>query len=189
MKLIVGLGNPGNKYDHTRHNVGFDAIDELLKKHDLSMTDAKFRADYTIWHHHGEKVVLVKPYTYMNLSGEAVFPLMTYYGIDPDDIVVIFDDMDLEPGRIRLRESGSSGGHNGIKSLIDMLGDTHFKRVKIGVGRPQFGRKVVDHVLTKFDQDDRISVDLSIEKALQALEEWVEGKSFHDVMSVYNSKK
>ena len=137
MKLIVGLGNPGDKYQGTRHNVGFDVIDALARQEGLKLTDQKFRSDYTIWRVGDEKVLLVKPYTFMNLSGEAVLPLMSYYNISPDELVVVYDDLDLEPGKLRLRQSGSAGGHNGVKSIIEMLGTQDFKRVKIGIGRPQ----------------------------------------------------
>lgn len=102
MKLIVGLGNPGDKYQGTRHNVGFDVIDALARQEGLKLTDQKFRADYTIWRVGDEKVLLVKPYTFMNLSGEAVLPLMSYYNISPDELVVVYDDLDLEPGKLRL---------------------------------------------------------------------------------------
>ena len=104
MKLIIGLGNPGNRYDGTRHNIGFHVLDTLMKRHDLVMMDQKFRADYTIWRHPQDKVLLIKPFTYMNLSGEALLPFMSYYGIAMEDIVVVYDDLDLEPGRIRLRQ-------------------------------------------------------------------------------------
>ena len=134
MKLIVGLGNPGDKYQGTRHNVGFDVIDALARQEGLKLTDQKFRSDYTIWRVGDEKVLLVKPYTFMNLSGEAVLPLMSYYNISPDELVVVYDDLDLEPGKLRLRQSGSAGGHNGVNSIIEMLGTQDFKRVKIGIG-------------------------------------------------------
>lgn len=189
MKLIVGLGNPGDKYEGTRHNIGFDVVDRLCQKNGLAMTDQKFRADFTVWHAASEKVILVKPYTYMNLSGEALLPLMSYYGVAMDEIVVAYDDLDLEPGRIRLRQNGSSGGHNGIKSIINLLGDQQFNRIRIGIGRSKVGRKVVDHVLQRFDIDERIEVDNAIDQAVEALEYWIAGHDFVDTMNQFNGRK
>ncbi|HFI0463286.1 TPA: aminoacyl-tRNA hydrolase [Streptococcus suis] len=188
MKLIIGLGNPGNKYDHTRHNVGFDVIDAFLSKEGLGMTDQKFRADYTVWHYQGEKIYFLKPYTYMNLSGEAVLPFMSYFGIGMEDIVVVYDDLDLEPGRIRLRQTGSSGGHNGIKSIIEMLGSQDFNRIKVGIGRPQGGWKVTDHVLAPFGPDERITIDQAIDKAVLALKDWITSGDFLQTMNTYNQR-
>lgn len=186
VKLIIGLGNPGSKYNGSRHNIGFDAIDEILTRHQLEMTEQKFRSDYTIWHRDGERVLLMKPFTYMNLSGEALLPTMSYYGVDIDDILVIHDDLDLDPGRVRFRKKGSSGGQNGVKSIIDMLGTNEFKRAKIGIGRPQGGWKVVDHVLARFTAEDRIAVDEAVDQTVDAIEAWLDGKDFQHVMSEYN---
>ena len=186
MKLIVGLGNPGDKYQGTRHNVGFDVIDALARQEGLQLTDQKFRSDYTIWRVGDEKVLLVKPYTFMNLSGEAVLPLMSYYNISPDELVVVYDDLDLEPGKLRLRQSGSAGGHNGVKSIIEMLGTQDFKRVKIGIGRPQYGRKVVDHVLQRFDTDDRALIEQKIDQTTDLLTAWAKGETFVQLMNQYN---
>ena len=186
MKLIVGLGNPGDKYQGTRHNVGFDVIDALARQEGLKLTDQKFRSDYTIWRVGDEKVLLVKPYTFMNLSGEAVLPLMSSYNISPDELVVVYDDLDLEPGKLRLRQSGSAGGHNGVKSIIEMLGTQDFKRVKIGIGRPQYGRKVVDHVLQRFDTDDRALIEQKIDQTTDLLRAWAKGETFVQLMNQYN---
>lgn len=186
MKMIVGLGNPGERYEGTRHNIGFTTVDALMDQQHIQMTDQKFSADYTIWRHHGEKILIVKPYTYMNNSGEAVLQLMSYYGISSDDLVVIYDELDLEPGRIRLRTKGSAGGHRGMKSIIGLLGTQDFKRIRIGIGRPQYGWKVVDHVLAPFDKESRSSVDHATDKAVAALVDWAEGKSFLDIMNIYN---
>lgn len=186
VKLVIGLGNPGNKYSGSRHNIGFDVIDEILTRNELQMTEQKFRADFTIWHRQGEKVLLMKPFTYMNLSGEALLPMMSYYGIAIDDIIVVHDDLDLEPGRVRIRKKGSSGGQNGMKSIIDMLGTNEFKRIKIGIGRPHGGWKVVDHVLAPFTAEERIAVDQAVDHAADAIEAWLDGKEFQHVMSEYN---
>lgn len=186
MKMVVGLGNPGNRYDGTRHNVGFEVIDHLLDEHQIKMTDQKFTADYTIWRLGNEKILLVKPFTYMNNSGEAVLPLMSYYGIALEDLLVIYDDLDLEPGKIRLREKGSAGGHNGMKSIIQLLGSSEINRIRLGIGRPQGGWKVVDHVLAPFDKESRLFVDKAIPLAIQAIEKWAQGSSFVKVMNQYN---
>lgn len=187
MKMVVGLGNPGRQYEQTRHNVGFDVIDQIAKQEGLSLTNQKFRADYTIWHvSPTEKVLLVKPYTFMNLSGEAVLPLMTYFNIAADDLLVVYDDLDLEPGTLRLREKGSAGGHNGIKNIIAMLDTQTFKRVKVGIGRPQFGRKVVDHVLQRFDTEERILVEQSMDRTVELIQKWVRGEEFTRLGSLYN---
>ncbi|XJS10311.1 aminoacyl-tRNA hydrolase [Aerococcaceae bacterium WGS1372] len=186
MKLVIGLGNPGNKYKGSRHNVGFEVIDELLRRHQLSMTDQKFRSDFTVWHRSGEKTLLMKPFTYMNLSGEALVPMMSYYGIDLDDVLVIHDDLDLDPGRIRLRAKGSSGGQNGVKSIIELLGTKEFKRIKVGIGRPQGGWKVVDHVLSPFTAEDRIATDEAVNRAVDAVEAWLDGETFANIMNEFN---
>ena len=122
----------------------------------------------------------------MNLSGEAVLPLMSYYNISPDELVVVYDDLDLEPGKLRLRQSGSAGGHNGVKSIIEMLGTQDFKRVKIGIGRPQYGRKVVDHVLQRFDTDDRALIEQKIDQTTDLLRAWAKGETFVQLMNQYN---
>lgn len=188
LKLIVGLGNPGEKYAQTRHNVGFDVVDALIQRHQLTKIEQKFRADYTVWHTQSERIYLVKPYTYMNLSGEAVLPLMSYFGVGMDDIVVVYDDMDISPGKIRLRQSGSAGGHNGMKSIINMLGSNQFNRIRVGIGRPHDGWKVVDHVLAPFTPDERLSIDQGIDQAVEALENWVEVGDFLKTMNEFNRK-
>nr|WP_247599290.1 aminoacyl-tRNA hydrolase [Facklamia miroungae] len=186
--MIVGLGNPGERYAGTRHNAGFEVLDRLVDKEGLSFTDQKFEADFTIWHSQSDKVLLVKPFTYMNNSGQAVLPFMSYFGLAIDDLVVVYDELDLEPGRIRLRELGSAGGHNGMKSIIHMLGTSEFKRIRVGIGRPHPGWKVVDHVLAPFDKESLPLVTQAIDQAADALIDWVHGKSYSEVMNQYNRK-
>lgn len=149
MKLIVGLGNPGAEYAHTRHNMGFDVVDELASRWGVSVWREMARAQVATVMQNGEKVFLVKPLTYMNNSGEAVGELARYYKVAPEDIYVICDDLDLPPGKTRIRKKGASGGHNGIKSLISHLGTESFNRFRIGVGHPKDGHDVVQHVLTR----------------------------------------
>ena len=154
MKLIIGLGNPGKQYEYTRHNIGFEVIDALAKEWNAPLTSTKFNGMYATVHRPEGKVILLKPLTYMNLSGECVRPIMDYFDVDVEDIIVIYDDLDLETGKLRLRQKGSAGGHNGIKSLIQHLGTQQFNRIRVGVDRPPAGMKVADYVLAKFSKDD-----------------------------------
>lgn len=147
MKLIVGLGNPGAEYAHTRHNMGFDVIDELASRWGISLWKEDMKAQIASYVRDGEKILLVKPLTYMNNSGEAVGAIARYYKVEPEDIFVVCDDLDLPVGKTRIRKKGASGGHNGIKSLIAHLGTEEFNRFRIGVGHPRDGHTVVQHVL------------------------------------------
>lgn len=147
MKLIVGLGNPGAEYAHTRHNMGFDVIDELASRWGISLWKEAMKAQVASCVRDGEKILLVKPLTYMNNSGEAVGAIARYYKVEPEDIFVVCDDLDLPVGKTRIRKKGASGGHNGIKSLIAHLGTEEFNRFRIGVGHPRDGHTVVQHVL------------------------------------------
>ncbi|MBB5325845.1 PTH1 family peptidyl-tRNA hydrolase [Anoxybacillus tepidamans] len=186
MKLFVGLGNPGKEYEQTRHNVGFMVIDELAKRWNLSYNQAKFNGLFASHIISGEKVILCKPLTYMNLSGECVRPLIDYYKIDIDDVVVIYDDLDLPVGKIRLRMKGSAGGHNGIKSLIQHLDTDQFKRIRLGIGRPQNGQKVTDYVLGRFTKEEEHDIQQAIMRATDACEKFVTSP-FLQVMNEYNS--
>ena len=185
MKLIVGLGNPGAKYSGTRHNVGFDCIDVCAEQLRIELNESKFKGIFGKGIVGGEKVFLLKPLTYMNLSGESVRPLMDYYGIAIEDVVVIYDDMDLPTGKIRLRQKGSAGGHNGIKSLIQHLGTSEFNRIRIGVDRPQNGESIVNYVLGTYRPDEVERVADSIKQAAKAVEAWT-NKPFLQVMSEFN---
>lgn len=185
MKLIIGLGNPGKQYDYTRHNIGFEVIDALAKEWNAPLTNAKFNGMYATVHRPEGKVILLKPLTYMNLSGESVRPLMDYFDIDVEDIIVIYDDLDLETGKLRLRQKGSAGGHNGIKSLIQHLGTQQFNRIRVGVNRPPAGMKVADYVLSKFSKDDASVVKEAVDKSVAAVEKAL-ATPFIDVMSEFN---
>ena len=186
MKCIVGLGNPGKKYKHTRHNIGFMVIDELLHRHHWDLNKTKFNGQFALEHFQGEKVMLLQPQTYMNLSGESIRPLMDYYNMDAEDVLVIYDDLDLPTGKIRLRQKGGHGGHNGIRSTIDHLGTKDFKRLRIGVGRPTTPIPVVDYVLGSFSKEQQADVTDSITKAADACEAWLE-RPFIDVMNEFNN--
>jgi len=185
MKIIVGLGNPGKQYEATRHNIGFHVIDELSKRLDIPLTQSKFNGMYGIGHVGTEKVMLLKPLTYMNLSGECIVPMMDYYEVNDDEIVVIYDDLDLQVGKLRLRQKGSAGGHNGIKSIIQHLGSQEFNRIRIGVDRPKNGMKVPDYVLSNFSEDEKIEMIHAVKNSANACEDWVT-KKFLDVMNTYN---
>lgn len=185
MKCIIGLGNPGKKYATTRHNIGFMLIDEIKKRFSLDQEKQKFSCAYTMQQIAGEKVLLVKPQTFMNLSGEGVRPLLDYYGVTPEETVVAYDDLDLPVGKIRLREKGGHGGHNGIKSLITHLGTKDFKRIRMGIGRPADQTPIVNYVLQSFSKAEVAEISSVIEKAADACEMWLDNP-FTDVMNKYN---
>lgn len=185
MKLIIGLGNPGKEYEHTHHNVGFDTIDVLAKKWNIPLNHQKFNAIYGTALRPEGKVMLMKPLTYMNLSGEAVRPMMDYFDIDVEDIVVIYDDLDLAKGKLRLRQKGSAGGHNGIKSLIQHIGTQNFSRIRIGINRPPEGMKVPDYVLSRFSKEEQPLMQDAFNRAADACEYWLE-KPFTEVMNRFN---
>ncbi len=154
MKIVVGLGNPEKKYDGTRHNIGFVAIDYLANKYNISVDTKKHRALIGKGMIDGQKVLLVKPQTYMNLSGESLRSIMDFYKLYPEDFIVIYDDISLDVGRIRIRKKGSAGGHNGIKSIIAHLGGQDFPRIKIGVGEKPKGMDLANYVLGKFSKGE-----------------------------------
>lgn len=170
MYLIVGLGNPGREYEKTRHNVGFDTIDELVEEYRIEQSGVKFKAMYGKGMIGGEKVILVKPLTFMNLSGEAVRALVDYFKIDvKEQLVIVYDDIDLEPGNVRIRAKGSAGGHNGMKNIVKMLGTQEFTRVRIGVGAKPKDWDLADYVLSRFSKEDRQLVDGAIEHSCKAV--------------------
>lgn len=187
MKLIVGLGNPGRKYEKTRHNIGFSVIDQLSERFQIPVNKEKFRGLIGEGVISGEKVVLLKPLTYMNLSGESVRPAMDWYRAELDELLVIYDDLDLPLGKIRLRLKGSSGGHNGMKSIINHLGTDHFKRLKIGIDRPPAGMSVPNYVLAPFTSEEQPHVEQVISEASEAVETWLT-EDFLQVMNQFNSK-
>lgn len=185
MKIFVGLGNPGKQYEHTRHNIGFDVIDELSKKWSIPLDQAKHKGIYGIGTVNSEKVLLLKPLTYMNLSGESIAAVMNFFKAELEDIVVLYDDLDLPVGRIRLRQKGSAGGHNGIKSTIANLGTQEFNRIRIGIGRPVGRIPVIDYVLGRFLNEEREAMSKVIEKCTEACEDWTR-KPFLQVMNEHN---
>lgn len=185
MKIIVGLGNPGLKYAGTRHNTGFSAIIAISDKYNIQLNKKECKAVTGHGFIEGEKVVLAMPQTYMNLSGEAVQALLTFYKCTPEDLIVIYDDVDLDVGRIRIRKKGSAGGHNGIKSIISMIGTEEFDRIKVGVGHKPEGWDLADHVLSRFPADDLPSVREAVDNAAKASAEIIVSGA-DAAMNIYN---
>jgi peptidyl-tRNA hydrolase, PTH1 family len=167
--LIIGLGNPGSKYENTRHNVGFDTIDYISGQFGIKVSKSKHKALIGDGNIHGEKVILVKPQTYMNLSGESVRELVEWYKVPMNNIILIYDDIDLAMGSIRVRPKGSSGTHNGMKSVIYQVQSDDFPRVRIGIGRPPEGWDLADYVLSKFNSEDRKIINESVKGAAEAV--------------------
>ena len=187
MKLIVGLGNPGKEYEHTRHNMGFDLVDMLAEDLAAPAYKNKFNSLYTKVLFQGETVFIMKPLTYMNLSGEAVKPFVEYFKIDTQDIIVVMDDMALEPGRFRLRQKGSSGGQKGLGNIIDLLHTQNIKRIRIGTGEP-LNKNVVDYVLTAPSGNEKDKIEEALEEALLALK-YAIATNFDKAMTNFNVKK
>ncbi|EOU1683267.1 aminoacyl-tRNA hydrolase [Clostridium perfringens] len=171
MILIVGLGNPGKQYEQTRHNIGFDVIDYMANKYNIDVNREKFKGIFGEGFIENKKVILLKPLTYMNLSGESIRELANFYKLEDDEIIVVYDDISLDIGRLRIREKGSAGGHNGIKSIIQNLGGDKFPRVKVGVGQPK--DNLVNHVLGKFSKEDREHIEKVIPVVSDAIVEIV----------------
>ena len=170
MYVIVGLGNPGRKYSVTRHNIGFEVVDEFARQHKIKMTKVKFKAVIGEGNYGGEKVLLVKPQTYMNLSGESVMKIMDYYNLPIENLIVVYDDIDIDPGKMRIRKKGSGGSHNGMKNIIYLLKQDTFPRVRIGVGKPQNGQPLADYVLGRFSKDDQNLLVPIVRDAVSAME-------------------
>ena len=168
--LIVGLGNPGQKYEHTRHNMGFLTVHLLAEKQGVKLNKVKFKSAFNIMHFAGCKCLVMKPQTYMNLSGEAVREAAQFYKVPADHVLVIYDDVSLPVGKIRVRPTGSAGGHNGIKNIISHLGTQDFPRIKIGTGAPGEGGDMIDWVIGVPSQAERKVLLESFEKAIQAAE-------------------
>ena len=171
MVIIAGLGNPGSKYEGTRHNAGFDVIDALIDKYHIPSSGLDMKGMYGKGVICGQKVILLKPMTYMNLSGECIQPFVHYYKCDPEtELILVYDDIDLEPGNIRVRKKGSAGSHNGMKSVIGRLGTENFPRVRVGVGSKPAGWDLADFVLSRYGKEDRSKVDAAIGQAVEAIE-------------------
>lgn len=188
MKIIVGLGNPGTRYANTRHNLGFWVVDQIAERWNISLSKRKFQAAVGEGIIHGEKVLLVKPQTFMNRSGECVGPLMRFFGASLEDLMVIYDDMALAPGIIRVRGKGSAGGHNGMKSLISHLGSDGFPRMRMGIGTPPPAMDSADYVLQGLGDAERKILLEACSQAADAAELWITD-GVERVMNLYNRKQ
>ena len=189
MYIIAGLGNPTKEYEGTRHNVGFDVIDRLSERYNIDVTMEKHRALIGKGMIAGQKVILVKPQTYMNLSGESIRSVIDYYKVDPEkELIVIYDDISLGVGQLRIRAKGSAGGHNGIKSIISSVGTSNFMRIKVGVGEKPQGWDLADHVLGRFSGEDRARVEEAIRDAEAAAVLMIQGEA-DKAMNDFNAKK
>ena len=171
MRIIVGLGNPGREYASTRHNIGFMVVTELARRSGAEGAKKRFRSEIAEGRLHGEKIVLVAPQTYMNLSGHAVREAVNWYNVPHEDVLIVFDDMDLPFGQLRLRDNGSGGGHNGLKSIIEQLGGNDVPRLRVGIGR---GRSsATSHVLSRFSPEEQKALPELIAKVADAVELWM----------------
>ena len=189
MYIIAGLGNPTQQYDHTRHNIGFDTITYLADRYHITMNTKKFQAICGTGVIEGQKVLLLKPQTYMNLSGNSIGEAVNFYKLDPaTEVIVIYDDIALEPGYIRVRKKGSAGGHNGIKDIIAHLGTQEFQRIRVGVGEKPKDYDLAAYGLGHFAAEDRKKVEEAIAQAADAVELMVQDRA-DEAMNLYNKKK
>ncbi|EKQ55982.1 MULTISPECIES: aminoacyl-tRNA hydrolase [unclassified Clostridium] len=186
MFLIVGLGNPGKEYEDTRHNIGFKVIDNIAREYNIELNRQKFKGIYGEGFIEGKKVMLLKPATYMNLSGESIREVVDFYNLDNTEILVIYDDISLEVGTLRIREKGSAGGHNGIKSIIAHLGSDVFSRIKVGVGQPK--GDLIKYVLGKFTKEETVILNQVIEVSTKATAEIIKN-DVKTAMNQYNGFK
>lgn len=186
MYLIVGLGNPGKEYENTRHNIGFDVIERLAKRNNIRLNKMKFNSVYGDGLINGEKVILAKPQTYMNNSGVAIAEIKKFYKIEDEDIIVIVDDIDIDFASLRIKQKGSAGSHNGLKSIIQHLSHQNFPRLKVGVGKKKHpNQDLADFVLSKFDKSEQPYIDEAVDNASMAVEEII-SSNILDAMNKYN---
>lgn len=154
MYLIVGLGNPEEEYSKTRHNMGFDTVNKIAKEYNINFNKNKFKGIYGTGIIKDEKIILLKPQTYMNLSGESIIQIMNFYKIKPNEIIIIYDDIDIEPSHIKIRKKGSAGSHNGMKSVVKLLGTENFTRIRVGIGCPEDKKNMIDYVIGKVPEEE-----------------------------------
>lgn len=186
MIVIVGLGNPGKQYEYTRHNIGFNIVDALADKYNISINKNKHKALIGEGKIGSQKVLFVKPLTYMNLSGESIREIVDFYKILPEDLIVVYDDISLPLGNLRIRVKGSAGGHNGIKSLIQHLKTEQFPRLKVGIGGPRPHQNLADFVLERFSKEEQTILNTAvIDKSVSALETWIL-EDIHQAMNQFN---
>lgn len=185
MRLIVGLGNPEQDYSQTRHNMGFNVINKLSKQYNIDVNKYKFKGLYGSGIIEGEKVILLKPQTFMNLSGESLIEIINFYKISIDDLIVIYDDIDIEPGNIRIRKSGSSGTHNGMKSVISSINTEKFIRVRVGIGKPKDKIDMISYVIGYVPKEDMKDLEKGIDLATNAVIEIIK-KGVDSAMNKFN---
>lgn len=168
MYLIVGLGNPEEEYSNTRHNMGFDTINILSKKYGIEVNKKKFQGLYGKGIIENQKVILLKPQTYMNLSGDSLIEVMDYYDIEPKDLIIVYDDMDIEKGNVKIRKKGGAGSHNGMKSIVENLQTTEFTRIRIGIGKPEHSQDKINYVIGKIPKEEQEILKQGTEKATRS---------------------
>lgn len=171
MYLIVGLGNPENEYSNTRHNMGFDTINEIAQKNNIEVNKNKFKGLYGTGIIEKQKVILLKPQTYMNLSGESIREISNFYNITPKETIIIYDDIDIEKGNIKIRKKGGPGSHNGMKSVIENLKTTEFGRIRVGIGQPEFKSDMINYVIGKVPEEEQKILQQGVKKAAEAIDE------------------
>ena len=169
MKLIVGLGNPEKDYARTRHNMGFNVLNLLAKEYDIDISRNKFEAEFGTGIIENEKVILIKPQTFMNLSGRSVIEFINFYKIPLEDVIVVYDDMDIDISNIRVRKSGSPGSHNGMKSIVNILSDDRFPRVRVGIGKPVYEEDIINYVIGAIPEEEIPELEKGVEKAKNAI--------------------
>lgn len=170
MFLIVGLGNPEKDYADTRHNMGFNVINKISEKYQIEVNRSKFKGLFGMGNIHGKKVALLKPQTFMNLSGESVKEAIDFYKLDLKDILVVYDDIDLEPGKIRIKRSGSAGTHNGMRSVIQFLNNENFARVRVGIGKPEYKTNLIEYVIGHINSEDKELLEVGVDLAAEAVD-------------------
>ena len=185
MKLVAGLGNPGGAYRGTRHNVGFEVVDLIASRHGLVFDGAPADAIQARWRRADDGVLLVKPLTFMNVSGQAVGALSRFYKVELADVLIVCDDVNLALGRLRVRGGGGEGGHNGLRSVADALGTAEYARLRLGVGRGDLRRDLADHVLARFEPDELAGIEAAVARAADAVETWV-ADGLVKTMNVFN---
>jgi len=185
MYLIIGLGNPEEEYARTRHNMGFDTINKISEKYNIKVNKSKFNSLYGTGTIEGEKVILLKPQTYMNLSGEAVRDFMNFYKLSPENIIVIYDDLDIEPGIIKIRKKGGPGTHNGMKSVVSEIKTEDFARIRVGIGNPEYKNDLLNYILTRIPDEEYKVLEVSTKTAAEAVGEIIKS-GLDSAMNKYN---